>query len=128
MLVHPFPWSYLVITRLIALHRRAYHKALTVPGKHLDQVWRMYEEFERRSSNAQLARREVDEQRPRYQAAKAAATERARHLDRLQLQALALPPGETHPTLTFVPLIFVVLKQFARHCVCKMRFVLGFSF
>jgi hypothetical protein len=74
--------------------RRAYHKALTVPGKHLDQLWRAYEEFERSSSNAQLARREVDEQRPRYQAAKAAAAERSRLQQHLMIYNLAVPPGQ----------------------------------
>ena len=76
------------------LCRRAYHKALTVPGRHLDQLWRAYEEFERKSSNAQLAKREIDEQRPRYHAAKKAAGERARLQQSLLIYNLALPPGE----------------------------------
>lgn len=79
---------------IFSMCRRAYHKALTVPGKHLDQLWRAYEDFERSSSNAQLARREVDEQRPRYQAAKAAAAERARLQQNLMIYNLAVPPGE----------------------------------
>jgi len=79
---------------IVSTCRRAYHKALTVPGKHLDQLWRAYEDFERSSSNAQLARREVDEQRPRYQAAKGAAAERARLQQNLMIYNLAVPPGE----------------------------------
>ena len=73
--------------------RRAYHKALTVPGRHLDQLWRAYEDFERSSSNAQLASREIDEQRPRYQAAKAASGQRAMLQQNLMIYAPAVPPG-----------------------------------
>lgn len=59
----------------------------------------MYSEFERRSSNAQLARREIDEQRPRHQAAKQAAETRAKMQQALLIYNLALPPGPTRVVL-----------------------------
>ncbi len=45
--------------------RRAFQKALVVPCGSLDALWRSYEQFEQGSSNKTLARRILDEQRPR---------------------------------------------------------------
>ena len=85
--------------------RRAFHKALSVPGKHLDQLWRAYEDFEKSSSiNPQLARKELDEQRPRYQSAKSATSARNAMLRNLDVYALALPPGrDSHYLPSIIP-------------------------
>ena len=67
---------------------------MTVPGKHLDQLWRAYEDFEKSSSiNPQLARKELEEQRPRYDAAKKATPEKSRLTRDLDAYAWAVPPG-----------------------------------
>jgi len=45
--------------------RRAFQRALVVPGPQLEALWRQYEQFEQAGSNRALARRILDEQRPR---------------------------------------------------------------
>lgn len=45
--------------------RRAFQRALVVPGPKLEALWRQYEQFEQAGSNRALARRILDEQRPR---------------------------------------------------------------
>ncbi|CAL8466443.1 g5979 [Coccomyxa elongata] len=80
-------------TQRLTLVRRAFQKALVVPCGSLDMLWRSYEQFEQSSSNKTLARRILDEQRPRYQAARDAYAERARLLQPIASNALAVPPG-----------------------------------
>jgi hypothetical protein len=76
------------------LIRRAYQRALAVPGPGLERLWRRYEQFEQGASKSgPLGRRILDEQRPRYQAAREAARERSVLLGRVDARALALPPG-----------------------------------
>lgn len=48
--------------------RRAYQRALLVPTQQDEAVWRQYEGFEMGGSNKQLARRLLDEWRPKYHA------------------------------------------------------------
>lgn len=48
--------------------RRAYQRALLVPTHQLEALWRGYEGLEMGGSNKQLARRLLDEWRPKYQA------------------------------------------------------------
>jgi hypothetical protein len=52
----------------VAALRRAYQRALLVPTPQLEGLWRAYEGFEMAGSNKQLARRLLDETRPKYQA------------------------------------------------------------
>lgn len=52
----------------VAAVRHAYQRALLVPTAQLEGLWRGYENFEMGGSNKQLARRLLDEWRPRYQA------------------------------------------------------------
>lgn len=52
----------------MAAVRHAYQRALLVPTAQLEALWRGYENFEMGGSNKQLARRLLDEWRPRYQA------------------------------------------------------------
>ncbi|PSC73688.1 Suf-domain-containing [Micractinium conductrix] len=73
--------------------RRAYQRALVVPTPQLEGLWRGYEGFEMGGSNKQLARRLLDEWRPRYQAARTLLREREGRLAALNLKAMALPPG-----------------------------------
>lgn len=78
--------------------RRAYHRAIVVPMHQLDAVWRMYEAFENSTGNKQLARKMVDEQRPKYQSARLAYRERTRKLENLKPDIfLPLPPGRGGP-------------------------------
>ena len=65
-----------------------------MPGPGLERLWRRYEQFEQGASKGPLGRRILDEQRPKYQAAREAARERAALLSRVDMRALALPPGE----------------------------------
>ena len=52
----------------MAALRRAYQRALLVPTPQLEALWRAYEGFEMAGSNKQLARRLLDDARPKYQA------------------------------------------------------------
>ena len=60
----------------------------------IELLWRAYEMFELAGANKQLARRAIDEQRPRCNAAKAALPERRARLAGLLESSLALPPGD----------------------------------
>ncbi len=73
--------------------RSAYQRALAVPSRELDALWRQYEQLELQNSSKVFARRVLDEQRPRYQASKAAQPARQRLLGALELDVFALPPG-----------------------------------
>ena len=79
--------------------RRAYQRAITVPTPVVDLLWRSYEAFEQGGSNRQLARRVLEEQRPRWQAARAALRTRQAMLAALRNPCLPLPPG-SHVVLT----------------------------
>lgn len=52
----------------VAAVRRAYQRALLVPLPQAEALWRAYEGFEMGGANKQLARRLLDEWRPKYQA------------------------------------------------------------
>ncbi|KAG7671919.1 hypothetical protein Ndes2526B_g07151 [Nannochloris sp. 'desiccata'] len=73
--------------------RRAYHRALLVPNAALDPLWTGYERFENGTGNKQLAKRSLDEWRPRFQAARSLVKDRTAKLEPLDLRALPLPPG-----------------------------------
>ncbi|KAK9824661.1 hypothetical protein WJX72_012141 [[Myrmecia] bisecta] len=73
--------------------RRAYQRALMVPMDKLDPVWRGYEQFEM-ATNATLGRRVLDDFRPKYQAARSAYWDRKKHLEVVNVKALAVPPGK----------------------------------
>ena len=73
--------------------RGAYQRALQVPCTGLDQLWRAYEVFEQQGSSRALARRVLEQQRPRYQAARTALGPRSRLQEALNPAALAFPPG-----------------------------------
>ena len=82
--------------RTVAL-RAAYHKAIVVPAPGLEGVWRQYEAFEGASADRDLAKRALDDARPRYIAARAAWRDRERLLDPIVKGPGAglapLPPG-----------------------------------
>lgn len=73
--------------------RRAYHRALLVPTAVLDSLWSGYEKFENSTGNKTLAKRSLDEWRPRFQSARALVKDRAVLVDKLDYRALPLPPG-----------------------------------
>ncbi len=73
--------------------RRAYHRALVVPNAALDALWTGYERFENGTGNKQLAKRALDEWRPRFQAARTLVKDRTGKVEPLDLRALPLPPG-----------------------------------
>jgi len=73
--------------------RRAYHRALLVPNTALDSLWTGYERFENGTGNKQLAKRVLDEWRPRFLAARGLVKDRTANLEPLDLRALPLPPG-----------------------------------
>ncbi|KAL4431075.1 hypothetical protein ABPG75_006331 [Micractinium tetrahymenae] len=77
----------------VAAVRHAYQRALLVSTPQLEGLWRGYENFEMGGSNKQLARRLLDEWRPRYQAARGLLREREERLAGLNRKAMALPPG-----------------------------------
>ena len=79
----------------IAGCRGAYQRATQVPCTGLDQLWRAYEVFEQNGSSRALARRVLEQQRPRYQAARTALGPRTRHHNALNLTALPFSPGES---------------------------------
>jgi cleavage stimulation factor subunit 3 len=64
-----------------------------VPTHALEAIWKGYETFEATGSNRQLARKMVEDQRPRYQAARSVYRDRRRKLDGINHAALPLPPG-----------------------------------
>jgi hypothetical protein len=76
------------------LCRRAFQKVLAVPTKQLDALWQRYEAFESAGGNPQLAKRLLEQERPKYAAAKAALPQRLAHISPLLTTALALPPGK----------------------------------
>ncbi|KAL6767811.1 hypothetical protein ACKKBF_B36705 [Auxenochlorella protothecoides x Auxenochlorella symbiontica] len=80
--------------RMVAL-RRAFQKAILVPGPASDALWAAYEAFELAGANKALGRRAVDEWRPRWQAARALSTQRATLAGRLAHHALPAPPGRS---------------------------------
>jgi hypothetical protein len=78
----------------VAALRRAYHRALEVPHAALDALWAGYERFEAGTGDRTLAKRALDEWRPRFQAARALARERAALVERAAAgRALPLAPG-----------------------------------
>ncbi|PRW58683.1 Suf-domain-containing [Chlorella sorokiniana] len=77
----------------VAAVRRGYQRALLVPSPQLEALWRGYEGLEMSGSNKQLARRLLDEWRPKYQAARSLLRERESRLGGINTKALALPPG-----------------------------------
>ncbi|GAB4817721.1 hypothetical protein N2152v2_004767 [Parachlorella kessleri] len=80
------------LQRVVAL-RRAYQRAVVVPTSHVDQLWREYEQLENSGSNKTLARRVLDEWRPKYQAARLLYRERSKRAEGINFKALPLPPG-----------------------------------
>lgn len=73
--------------------RRAYHRALLVPTAALDALWTGYERFENGTGNKTLAKRALDEWRPRFQGARGLVKDRTTKVEALDLRALPLPPG-----------------------------------
>lgn len=92
-LIHPD----LTVHSMAAGCRGAYQRATQVPCTGLDQLWRAYEVFEQQGSSRALARRVLEQQRPRYQAARTALGPRTRHQEALNHTALPFPPGEPQP-------------------------------
>ena len=80
-------------TQRITAVRRSYHRALIVPSAALENLWIGYERFESSTGNKTLAKRSLDEWRPKYQAAHAQVSERTRLVERLDMRALPIPPG-----------------------------------
>lgn len=78
----------------IAALRRTYHRALVIPTSALDTIWSMYESFENSLGNKTLAKRSLDEWRPRYHASKSVYKERKQLCDALDTRMLPLPPGK----------------------------------
>lgn len=77
----------------VATIRRVFQRAVMVPCQTLDQLWRSYEQFESSSTaNKTLARRLIDEARPRYQAARAVVHMRRTKWEAIDHQALPVPP------------------------------------
>lgn len=65
-----------------------------VPTQQLEQIWRSYESFEMsNTTNKTLARKILDEQKPKYQAARAVTVPRRTLLDDIDRRALAVPIG-----------------------------------
>ena len=62
-------------------------------------MWRAYEVFEQQGSSRALSRRVLEQQRPRYQAARTALGARTRLQEALNPAALPLPPGRPLPHL-----------------------------
>ena len=73
--------------------RRAYHRALLVPTAALDALWTGYERFENGTGNKTLAKRAIDDWRPRFQGARGLVKDRSLKVEVLDLRALPLPPG-----------------------------------
>lgn len=74
--------------------RRAIHKALNIPTDSLDAIWNYYETFENGIGNKTLAKRFLDEWRPKYHASKALCQERFAVVQNLDTKILPLPPGK----------------------------------
>jgi hypothetical protein len=77
--------------------RSAYQRAVVVPTASLEALWSAYERFELEGAAKALGRRALDDMRPRHNAAKAAYRLRRKHLEGLDPEQLALPPGEALP-------------------------------
>lgn len=77
----------------IAVLRSTYHRAIAVPTHSLDLLWRMYEILENAGANKVAGKKMLDEQRPRYQAARVAYRDRKRKLESIKLGALPAAPG-----------------------------------
>jgi cleavage stimulation factor subunit 3 len=77
--------------------RRAYHRALLVPTQALDALWSGYERLESGGSNKTLAKKMLDEWRPRYQAARTLLKERGGRVEGTESRALPAPPGRGGP-------------------------------
>lgn len=75
---------------------------MQVPCTGLDQLWRAYEVFEQQGSSRALSRRVLEQQRPRYQAARTALGPRTRLVEALNPAALALTPGTIPPAVLWV--------------------------
>lgn len=76
--------------------RSAFQRAVVVPSAALEALWSAYERFELEGAAEALGRRALDDMRPRHNAAKAAYRLRRKHLEGLDPEQLALPPGENH--------------------------------
>lgn len=74
--------------------RRAIHRALNVPTLSLDVIWSYYESFENGLGNKTLAKRSLDEWRPKYHASMALCQERSSIVESLDTKMLPLPPGK----------------------------------
>jgi cleavage stimulation factor subunit 3 len=77
-----------------AMLRKVMHRALSVPTTSLDTIWSMYEAFENGAGNKMLAKRSLDEWRPKYHACKAVCNERLALVEGLDMKMLPLPPGK----------------------------------
>lgn len=78
----------------VAMLRRTYHRALVVPTASLDTLWAAYEKFENGLGNKTLAKRILDEWRPKYHASKGTFKERLEIVEALDTEMLPLPPGK----------------------------------
>ena len=74
--------------------RRALHRAIAVPNMMLDELWTLYERFENSLGNKTLAKRSLDEWRPKYHASKMAFKERQSVVEALDTRMLPSPPGK----------------------------------
>ncbi|GMH44710.1 hypothetical protein BSKO_12662 [Bryopsis sp. KO-2023] len=78
----------------IAILRKYYQKAVSVPTHHLDALWKAYENFEKSGTNKVLGRKLLEDMRSRYMSARRVYQERKRRLDDIRITALAVPPGD----------------------------------
>jgi hypothetical protein len=94
-------------------YRRTYQRAIVVPTHSLELIWKNYEAFENQTAQAaataatasgsgasaaaaakQFGSRVINEQRPRFQAARMAYRERKRKMEGIDTAALPVPPGQ----------------------------------
>mmetsp|Transcript_30945 Transcript_30945/g.68528 ORF Transcript_30945/g.68528 Transcript_30945/m.68528 type:complete len:867 (+) Transcript_30945:78-2678(+) len=73
--------------------RKAYQQAIVVPHHMHEALWKQYEAFENAGSR-QLARKVLEEWRPRFTAARQTYRERKKKLELLNSAALPIPPGQ----------------------------------
>lgn len=74
--------------------RKLFHRAVAVPLHNVDAIWRDYEKFERSiPNNDALAQNFFKVLRPKLDAARAVLRDRKKLFDRVNINALAVPPS-----------------------------------
>lgn len=93
--------------------RSAYQRAVVVPTASLEALWSAYERFELEGAAKALGRRALDDMRPRHNGAKAAYRLRRKHLEGLDPEQLALPPGGLLSASSWAP---ASVPRSRQHC------------